>query len=92
MNDNWGIPKPKEFTMRADHDSCWRTDGMRDIRTACGDMWNKLRERNPEASISEFSVIHDVRWVEVTHVFSDSRCSYRKKLIHITPGQTLKGR
>lgn len=41
------IPEPAEWTHRSCHDSCWRTDGLRDLSAVYLKVRGALRERNP---------------------------------------------
>ena len=90
----YGIPQPEEFTMRSDHDSCWRSDGLRDISVAYLDMLRKLRERNPGEQISEYCTVQAVAWLEVVYEpdFDDRPDGYRKRLTSIKQMEDLTHR
>ena len=86
------ISQPGVFTMRSDHDSCWRSDGLRDIQGACFEMLKALRAKNPDVAPSEFCTIHKVAWVEVEYEPIDLCNEYRKRLTSITEKESLTGR
>lgn len=68
VNDSWSIPKADDFTMRSDHDSCWRSDGMRDISATYLKCLHNIRERigRDAQQPSEFNTIHSIQWVNIT--------------------------
>lgn len=76
--------KPEMFVMRSDHDSCWRTDGMRDLTEAYFDALGKLRDRHPGAKIHEFNTIDTIEWRTITwKVDPSDRYNHRKLLASI---------
>lgn len=92
VDRSWQRPKPEAFVMKSDHDSCWSTDGLRDISSTYLDLLHKVREEMkayPSAhDPSEFSTIHRIEWVNITWADdpNDSRHRYRKILTSITTG------
>lgn len=84
-------PTPNQFTMRSNHDSCWRTDGLRDIHKAHSNAFKELRKRFPNSKIHESNRIELVQWVGVTYT-TDPSDSTRKTLRGITPLTQLDGR
>lgn len=83
VDDAWSIPKPEAFVMKSDHDSCWRSDGLRDLSTVYLEMLHLLRERNPELRVSEFNIIREIKWVEISYEPIDPKDRYRKKITSI---------
>lgn len=60
-------PKPEEYTLRSDHDSCWRNDGLRDINTAYVALRKELAAQGAVwAEISDFNNIN-IKKVTVTY-------------------------
>lgn len=82
---------PDKFAMRSNHDSCWRSDGLRDLNKAHSDAFKALRKRVPESPIHESNRIELVQWVGVTYT-TDPSNSTRKTLTGITPLTQLDGR
>lgn len=91
-DDAWQVPKPEAFTMRSDHDSCWRSDGLRVITEAYSDLFEKLRERNPGCSPSEFCVIHAVQWLSIEYAPVSTADPHVKRITSIKQGRRLDGR
>lgn len=86
INDSWMKPEPGAFTMKSDHDSCWRTDGFRDVTDAYFTILHDLRANLPPSfrDIHEFSTIHSINWVEIEwEKDPDDERGYRKVLTHL---------
>lgn len=66
-NSRMGLPKPEEFALRSDHDSCWRTDGLRDIHAAYMAIRKELAGQGAVwADIFDFNNVH-IQRVEVVY-------------------------
>ena len=86
INDSWMKPEPGAFTMKSDHDSCWRTEGFRDVTDAYFTILHDLRANLPPSfrDIHEFSTIHSINWVEIEwEKDPDDERGYRKVLTHL---------
>ena len=85
IDGSWHIPKPEAFKMKSDHDSGWRTDGMRDLF----ETWLSVRNDGemkdaPRAKISDFNTIKDIKWVQITWEDDpEDQHRYRKLLTSI---------
>jgi hypothetical protein len=90
VEDTWQIPDVSKFKMTSDHDTCWRSDGTRQVTNTYLDLLGELRERNGKAHISEFNLIDRVQFVEVTYT-RDPANSHVKNLTSITPKSKLDG-
>jgi len=85
VNNEWARPAADAFIMRSDHDSGWRSDGMRDVTNAYLRALHELRKRigrdKDKAGISEFNTIGSIEWVNITWE-DDPECNHRyRKLL-----------
>lgn len=83
VNDDFQLPKPEQFVMRSDHDSCWRTDGFRDVDQSFLHIQDQLRKRHPEGRINDFCTIHHIRRVMISYKYLDTHHRHRKALTSI---------
>lgn len=90
VDTGWQIPDPSKFEMLSDHDSCWRTDGLRDVSSAYLNALGKLRERRPGSRIDTHNCIERVDWVGVTY-HADPSDRHRKTLTEIKHVMRLDG-
>jgi len=92
VNNEWAMPGPDQWTMKSDHDSGWRSDGMRDISKTYLRCLHELRKTigrdKGKLNISEFNTIDGIEWVQITWKDdpNDSRHRYRKLLTSISKG------
>ncbi len=88
----WNFPAPAKFVMLSDHDSCWSTDGLRDVSKTYLNLLGKLRERHggKRIDVSSFNCIDHVEWVGVTY-HADPSDRHRKILTEIVPTMRLDG-
>lgn len=91
VDEGWSIPEASKFVMLSDHDSCWSTDGLRDVSKAYLNALGMLRERQPGSRIDTHNCIERVDWVGVTYA-PDPADRYRKILTGIKHLMRLDGR
>ena len=83
LEDQWHIPRPDTFVMRSDHDSCWRTDGFRDLFQEYLSHRDALEERQPGERQCAFHIVNKVHFVEVEYEPRDLAEPHEKKLTKI---------
>ena len=80
----------EDWVMKSDHDSGWRTDGMRDIPQTYLDLLGKVREQagaERMARLSEYNTIDSIKWAHVTWKHADYSNRHKKL---ITSAEFLK--
>lgn len=78
---DWQVPKTKDFRMTSDHDTCWRSDGFRDLDQLYFDMADSVRGIKPPVDMQETNFIDYVDVVPLTYNKDpDDKWGHKKKL------------
>lgn len=72
INRNWMIPAADKFELSSEHDSCWRTDGLRSLERARDMMRKELKaegwpQQGETRRMSVCNAPHRLCYVQVTY-------------------------
>jgi len=87
VNTSWAMPKCEAFLMQSDHDSCWRSDGFREISRIWREMSSELVGQGAVSSdIRHFNTIRKIAWMTITYEPIDRSNTYMKRITSIHHG------
>lgn len=85
----FGIPAPETFENTSNHDTCWRSDGMRPVFKAYmevyDDCWKHIDAKFAPAPIAanHYARFNDIKFVKVAHEALEQGNDYHRKLTKI---------
>lgn len=96
IDGNWTPPTDaSEWTLKSNHDTCWRSDGVRGLAAVSHDLRNAIRDEKKRLGLGGTNEgivfwcnIQGIRWGEIT--YENEPGSSRKRLTSLTLKELLR--